>query len=74
MNEFIKFYADAPDGTKNKFLCYKVKDFDNSLDLLSRFLTKGWIIRTAYHHFENGKQVQIKKVLIDRYLTQTNTN
>lgn len=69
--EKVKFYADAPDEIKNKFLCYDVKDLSHSVDLLNRFVEKGWIIRTAYHHFANGKQVKLNKDLLDRYI---NTN
>lgn len=69
--EQIKFYADAPDGLKNKFLCYDVKDISHSIDLLNRFSSKGWKIRTAYHHYQNGRQVLIKKDLLDRFI---NTN
>lgn len=66
--EMIKFYADAPDGSKNKFLSYKVKDISNSLDLLLRFKAKGWKIRRAYHHFENGKQISIHTRVINNEL------
>lgn len=71
MKEMLKFYADAPDKTKNKFLCYEVKDLNHSIGLLNRFVEKGWIIRTAYHHFSDDKQVKINKDLLDRYI---NTN
>lgn len=63
--ELIKFYADAPDGTKNKLLSYKVKDISHSLDLLRRFIQQGWRIRRAYHHLENGNQIRITKELIN---------
>lgn len=64
--DLIKFYADAPDGTLNKYLCYKVKDIENSIDLLVRFKNNGWNVRRAYHHFENGGEVSIKKELFNQ--------
>lgn len=66
MKETIKFYADAPDGTKNKLLIYKVKDIENSIELLERFIGSGWQIRRAYHHFENGIEIPINKNLINK--------
>ena len=63
--ETVKFYADAPDGTKNKLLCYKVKDISHSLDLLKRFKEKGWSIKRAYHHLESGKEIRITQAVIN---------
>lgn len=65
MEELIKFYADAPDGIKNKLLQYRVKDLSHSLDLLQRFSKKGWKIRRAYHHLKSGKEIVIKKELLN---------
>ena len=64
MDELLKFYADCPDGTKNKLFCYKVKDVSHTLDLLRRFQEKGFSIRTAYHHHKNGKETRIKKEIL----------
>ncbi|MPR32387.1 hypothetical protein [Salmonirosea aquatica] len=58
--ERVKFYADAPDGTKNKLLVYKVHDLGHSIDLLNRFDSKGWNIRAAWHLFDNGNNVRLR--------------
>jgi hypothetical protein len=62
----VKFYADCPDQTKNKLFCYRVKDIGHSLDLLLRFQEKGFSIRRAYHHYEDGKQISISKEILTR--------
>lgn len=57
--ERVKFYADAPDGTQNKLMVYKVHDLGHSVDLLNRFDAKGWKIRAAWHLFDNGNSVRL---------------
>ncbi len=59
----VRFYADDPDNTKNKLCCYPVYDLNHSLDLLNRFVNKGWKIRAAFHQFENGKNINLKILL-----------
>lgn len=57
--ERVKFYADAPDGTLNKLMVYKVHDLGHSIDLLNRFHKNGWKIRAAWHLFDNGKNMRL---------------
>lgn len=57
--ERVKFYADAPDGTLNKLMVYKVHDLGHSIDLLNRFHKNGWKVRAAWHLFDNGKNMRL---------------
>lgn len=69
----VKFYADAPDGTKNKILNYCVHDLSHATDLLNRFVADGWKLRMAYFEFENGRNISLKTMLpsFDGNLTTT---
>ena len=75
-NDQVRFYADAPNGAKNKLCCYQVYDLNHSLDLLNRFVNKGWKFRAAFHQFGNGKNVNLKTILqtIDGDLANTFSN
>ena len=44
----LKFYADCPDGQRNKFFCYPVQDGKHACDLLARFLAKEFRLRAAF--------------------------
>lgn len=44
----LKFYADCPDGQRNKFFCYPVQDGKHACDLLARFLAKQFRLRAAF--------------------------
>lgn len=57
--ERVKCYADAPDGTQNKYLVYQSYDLDHSIDILNRLVSQGWKLRAAYHQFVNGKSVKV---------------
>lgn len=57
--ERVKCYADAPDGTQNKYLVYQSHDLDHSIDVLNRLVNQGWKIRAAYHQFVSGKSVKV---------------
>jgi hypothetical protein len=59
-----KCYADAPDGTKNKYLVFRSYDFSHSLDIFNRLTHKGWKIRAAFHQSPTGKSMKILKDLI----------
>ena len=61
----VKFYADAPDGTKNKYLTYLVHDFSHALNLLRRFITNGWKIRQAYFQTSIGTSLKIERGTYD---------
>jgi hypothetical protein len=59
--ERFKGYADAPDGEKNKYLCFKTHDIDHSINLMIRFVEKGWKFRAAFHEFPDKRTVRIEK-------------
>lgn len=44
----LKFYADCPDGQRNKLFCYPVYDGKHACDLLARFLAKAFRFRAAF--------------------------
>jgi hypothetical protein len=48
----IRFYADCPDGTKNKLFNFKdIKDLKHGQDILVKYLRKGYIIRASFYEF-----------------------
>ncbi len=55
----VKFYADCPDGQRNKLFSYGVHDFNHTLDLLDRFKEKGFTVRSAYFTSHNGSNLRI---------------
>lgn len=59
----IKYYGDCPDGTKNKLFTFGVYDLQNSIDVLNKFVNKGGKIRKAWHHYPNGRQIDLKVIL-----------
>jgi hypothetical protein len=59
LNCFVKFYANAPDGTKNKYLVYKVYDLSHALDLLMKFQKNEWYIKSAFFEDETGKNKKL---------------
>lgn len=51
--ERVKFYADT-DKEKNKFYCWKINSILDLEDTLINFMSKGWLIRSAwYEKFDN---------------------
>lgn len=44
----LKFYADCPDGQRNKFFCYPVHDGKHACDLLARFVGREFRLRAAF--------------------------
>jgi hypothetical protein len=44
----LKFYADCPDGQKNKLFCYPVHDGKHAADLLARFASKEFRLRASF--------------------------
>lgn len=44
----LKFYADCPDGQRNKLFCYPVHDGKHAADLLARFVAKSFRLRAAF--------------------------
>ena len=59
--ERFKAYADAPDGTKNKYLVYPTHDIDHSINLLLRMVKAGWKIRAAFHELPDKRTIRIEK-------------
>jgi hypothetical protein len=55
----VKFYADCPDGQRNKLFSYPVHDIVHALNLLDRFKEKGFTIRSAYFTNPKGINSQI---------------
>jgi len=58
----LKFYADCPDGLKNKLFCYSVHDGKHAADLLSRFKANGFTLRAAFIGAPGQLGQQITKV------------
>ncbi len=48
IKESIKFYADTPNGEKNKLFCFKV-DLLTLKDTIKRFMIKQFVIRSAWY-------------------------
>jgi hypothetical protein len=61
--EKLAFYANCPDGQKNKLFTYKVHDLSNSIDLLNKFTARGLQLKKAYHTFANGKNMALDPIL-----------
>lgn len=57
--EKVSFYANCPDGTRNKLFNYKVHDLSHSMDILNKFKAKHFEIKKAYHTFSNGKNIKL---------------
>jgi hypothetical protein len=62
-SEKLGFYANCPDGTRNKLFTYSVYDLSHSIDLLNKFTAKGFEIKKAYHTFDNGKNMQLDPLM-----------
>ena len=51
----LKFYADTPEGEKNKLFVYKVKSFDHAIDLAAKFVQeRNFKIRAAFFQLWEG--------------------
>lgn len=51
----IAFYADCPDGTKNKRFTFRLRTPGEAQTALKRFQNKGLVIRAAWYRvFNNG--------------------
>ncbi len=49
--ERLKFYADTPDGKKNKFFCWTINDILDLPARLNYFANKGYYIRAAWYEY-----------------------
>lgn len=60
----LKFYADCPDGQKNKLFCYPVHDGKHAADLLARFASKDFRLRASFMGLpgEKGKPMPTSAV------------
>lgn len=63
--EKLAFYADCPDGTRNKLFTYRVHNLSHSTDLLNKFRAEGFTFRKAYHTFANGRNIPLDVVMDD---------
>ena len=63
--EKLAFYADCPDGTKNKLFTYKVYDLSHSIDILNKFKAKGFLFRKAYYTLDNGRNIALDVMMDD---------
>ncbi len=57
--EKVSFYANCPDGTRNKLFNYRVYDMSHSMDILNKFKANKFEIKKAYHTFSNGKNIKL---------------
>jgi hypothetical protein len=58
----LKFYADCPQGEKNKLFCYGVHDGKHAADLLARFIAKDFRIKAAFVGSPGERGNQLSKV------------
>lgn len=63
--EKLAFYANCPDGERNKLFTYKVHNLSQSYDLLNKFKAKEFEIKKAYHTFENGNNTPLDVLVKD---------
>lgn len=73
--ERLKFYADTPDGKKNKFFCWTIKDMFELGERLNYFTNKGYYIRSAWYESidENtGEKVNQQIDLVEYYEDRSN--
>lgn len=49
ITERLKFYADTPEGERNKYFCWKISSIATLKDALWGFLDRGWNIRAAWY-------------------------
>lgn len=45
---YLRFYADCPDGQRDKLFTYPVHHGGHAFDLLRRFFAKGFDVRAAF--------------------------
>ncbi len=59
----LSFYADTPDGQKNKLFTFKVKSLTHAVDLATKFIQEnGFKIRAAYYSGYIGVSDRIDKI------------
>jgi hypothetical protein len=63
----VKFYADSPNGADiNKYLVYDVQDIQHAIDLVNRFLSKGWIVRACFYQTPEGANIRIPNNILEK--------
>lgn len=60
----LKFYADCPEGERNKLFCYSVHDGKHAADLLAKFIAKSFRLKAAFIGLPGERGQQISKVLM----------
>jgi len=73
--ERLKFYADLPDGKKNKFFCWKINSIMDISARLSYFTNRGYYLRSAwYEHVDEDTGVKENREidLIEYYEDRSN--
>lgn len=56
IKEYIKFYADLNDGTRNKYFCFQINSIMNLNERLNYWSSKMYI-RAAWYECKDGIQV-----------------
>lgn len=60
----LKFYADTPQGEKNKLFSWYVKNFGHAIDLAAYFIEKyNFNIRAAWYTNDKGINTRIDKLI-----------
>jgi hypothetical protein len=60
----VKFYADTPDGKKNKLFTFTAHNINHSLDIAAKFIQeKNFKIRAAYYINANGISIRIDNMI-----------
>jgi len=63
--ERIKFYADTPQGQKNKFFCFTLRTIMDIEAAIFRFLRKGFYFRSCWYeriNKETGEVIENTRV------------
>lgn len=64
----VRFYADGLTGKENEFFAYDVQDGGHAVDLLLRFMSKGFRVRAAFvvNNEVGGKGIRIGATQIEQ--------
>ena len=73
----VKFYADLPDGQRNKLCTYSVHNYAHAIDIIVKYKREGAAIRKAYYntfYASNGMPLNVAitpKAYEDEFLHET---
>lgn len=75
VKEYIKFYADAPNGEKNKLFTFSCNLFQLESAIL-RFIVHGYYIRSAWYHCKTytGELIENRRITNLQYYFDTVLN